>query len=319
MNKFLKRILLFLPFAILMYLVFLTIWGGFCPQFLRKNMLGPQGFYYTYERLQEAKTTTDIDILFLGSSRTYRGFDTRVFEKAGFKTFNLGTSSQTYLQTEVLLKRYLPQMNPKLVVIELSFGAFILDGMESALDIVANDAHHKHAWQMVTQYNDISLYNTWLYAGIWSFLRKNRLNWRIETFQKKLYAQMKGTDTYVSGGYVEKELMYFKKNRQGKFALHFNEEMFDAFERCLDICRQNGVDVILVQAPYTQGFYRSVANRNDFDSKIDSYNIPHYNFNNIMPLNDSLCFYDAFHLNQIGAKVFSARFAYTIDTLGILK
>jgi len=320
MNKFLKHILLFIPFAAFMYLVFIAIWGGFCPQFLKKNMLGRQGFHYTYERLQEAKTTTDIDILFLGSSRAYRGFDTRIFEKVGFKTFNMGTSAQRFLQTEVLLKRYLPQMNPKLVVIELSFAAFISDdGIESALDIVANDTHHKYVWQMIMQYNDLSLYNTWLYAGVWSFFQKNRLNWGIETFQKKLYAQMKGADTYISGGYVEKELRYFKKFHYGNFTLNFNEEMFDALERCLDVCRQNNVDVILVQAPYTQGFYQGIANLDYFDSKIISYNIPYYNFNHLMSLDDSLHFYDLIHLNQHGAELFSAKLAHDIDSLGILK
>jgi hypothetical protein len=319
MKKFLKHILLFCTFTIAVYLVLLVIWGGFCPQFLRKNMIAPQGLHYSYERLQEAKTTTDIDILFLGSSRTYRGFDTRIFQKAGYKTFNLGTSSQTFLQTEILLKRYLQQMNPKLVVMDLAFDAFESEGMESAMDIVANDTIDKYAWKMIKKYCDIRLYNTMLYAAFWNFTRKNNLNWGIDTFQKNLYAKLKGADTYILGGYVEKELIYFQKHNYKDTQLEFNKEMFSAFERCLDLCRQNNCNVLLVQVPYTQGYYNSISNGKDFDAKINSYAVPYYNFNYLLPLDDVLHFYDAVHLNQLGAELFSTKLAHKIDSLEVLK
>jgi hypothetical protein len=38
-----------------------------------------------YSRLSEIKNYKDIDILFLGSSHTYRGFDTRIFLDSGYK------------------------------------------------------------------------------------------------------------------------------------------------------------------------------------------------------------------------------------------
>ena len=319
MKKFLKHILLFLPFFGLIYLLLLTIWGGFCPQFLRKNMLAPQGLHFSHERLQEAKTIRDIDILFLGNSRTYRGFDTRIFQEAGFQVFNLGTSSQTFLQTELLLRRYLQQMNPKLVVLEVSFEAFMSDGLESAMNIIANDIHDQYTWEMLRQYDDIRLYNTWLYAAIWRFMRKNRIPWEIDTFQKGLYARLKGADTYISGGFVEKELRFSsEQHNYRETSFSFNEKMFEAFERCLDLCRQNGSEVILVLMPYPEAYYKTIRNRNYFNSRIKSHNIPYYNFNYLLPLDAVLHFYDAIHLNQHGVELFSSELVRIISSLEIL-
>ena len=87
-------------------------------------------------RLNEVKNIKNIDILFLGSSHTYRGFDTRVFKKNGYNSFNLGSSSQSPIQTLTLTKRYLNQLNPKLIVYEVYPTTFTIDGIESSLDII---------------------------------------------------------------------------------------------------------------------------------------------------------------------------------------
>ena len=54
------------------------------------------------------------------------------------KTFNLGSSSQTPIQTKMLLDEHLDRLNPKLVVFEVYPVVFQLEGVESALDFIAN-------------------------------------------------------------------------------------------------------------------------------------------------------------------------------------
>jgi len=80
-----------------------------------------------------------VDILFLGSSHSYRGFNPQYF--SGYKTFNLGSSAQTPIQTNLLLKRYLHQLNPKTIVYEVYPISLSIDGVESSSDIIANDHH----------------------------------------------------------------------------------------------------------------------------------------------------------------------------------
>ena len=82
-----------------------------------------------FTRLKEVKTVKNVDILFLGSSHTYRGFDTSIFHDCGYSAFNLGSSSQTPIQTLTLANRYLKQLNPKLVVLEVYPGNFTGDGV----------------------------------------------------------------------------------------------------------------------------------------------------------------------------------------------
>ena len=70
-------------------------------------------------RFRELQTVSDVDIIFIGSSHCYRGFDPRIFERLGLKTFNMGSTSQTPLNSYYLIRDKLDQLKPKLVIIEL--------------------------------------------------------------------------------------------------------------------------------------------------------------------------------------------------------
>ena len=69
-----------------------------------------------YFSIDEAKEVKNVDILILGSSHSYLGIDTRTFNNIGYSAFNLGTTAQTPIQTELLLNRYLNSINPKIIV-----------------------------------------------------------------------------------------------------------------------------------------------------------------------------------------------------------
>ena len=94
MRKFLKSILLFIPFSLAIYIVLIVVWGEVFPQFLKPNLNYKLGSYGNlYSRINEAKKVKDVNILFLGSSLAYRSFDTRIFKNHGYNTFNFGSSS----------------------------------------------------------------------------------------------------------------------------------------------------------------------------------------------------------------------------------
>ena len=116
MKRFLSAILFFIPFCFFIYwflLIFLV--DGLKVELRKVNYrLGAYG--HMHSRIREIPEFKNIDILFLGASNAYRGLDTRIFEKNGWKSFNLGSSSQTPLQTFILLDRYLDHLNPKVVV-----------------------------------------------------------------------------------------------------------------------------------------------------------------------------------------------------------
>src|SRR5688572_21718598 len=108
MKKFLFRILLFVSFVTVFYIATLLVWGSVLSSWRFSNLNYPvAGYAHMYSRIKEVKQTKDVDILFLGASFAYRGFDPRIFKEYGYKSFNLGSSNQTPLQTKLLLDRYL--------------------------------------------------------------------------------------------------------------------------------------------------------------------------------------------------------------------
>ena len=140
MKKFLKKIFYFTLFILVFYFVFIFIWGNFAPYSLKVNLMTFEGKnVHTYLKLKEVKKVRKVDILFIGSSRCYRGFDVRIFKKYNFTSYNLGTTSQSPIQSEMLLKKHLNRIKPKVVVFEVNPLMFSIDGLESSLDIISND------------------------------------------------------------------------------------------------------------------------------------------------------------------------------------
>ncbi len=298
MKRFLTSLCWFLVLAALSYVFWLSVWGDYAPAPFKQNLkykLGAAGF--TFTRLQEADDYGDVDILFLGSSHAYRGFDVRIFRRHGLKTFNLGSSSQTPLQTEILLQRYADKFQPRLVVFEVSPVVFTLDGVESSLDILSNDKNDIFSVKLAIEQNHIKVYNTLLYAFYRDWTQAN------EGFSEPL---QKGKDTYISGGFVERRLATFTPEPFEKTEWVFQERQFAAFERSLRFLSRRGVPVILVRAPTTQVWREAHVNDEDFNVRMANYGT-FWNFNELLQLDDTIHFYDPHHLNQVGVEIFNEK------------
>lgn len=301
MNHFLKAVLSFIPFTIVFYILCIFIWGDFAPQFLKKNLnyCRPGMFGYTLTRLTEAKEIKDIDILFLGSSHAYRGFDTRLFKNFGFNTFNMGTSAQTPMQTEVLLKKYLNSLNPRIIIFEVNLGMFSNDGVESAIDIISNDRIDQYVIDMAIKQKNIKVFNSLIYA----------------IYRSKIYEQPAfdiyyryGDDTYVPGGYVQKDLSFYKFVDYGNRTnnLDIKPIQLQSFKNIIELIKNKNIRLILVQSPITKSLYKTYINQNQFQNLMKSHG-EYYNFNELVSLNDSLDFFDNLHLNQSGVEVFNKK------------
>ena len=302
MKKFTQNIILFTVFALAFYICAIFIFGSYSFRHLKPNInyrLGGD----TYSRLNEVKNIDNIDILFLGSSHCYRGFDTRIFRKDGFNTFNLGSSAQTPIQTQILLKRYLDRLKPKLIIYEVYPPTLSIDGVESSLDIISNDENDLYSYQMAIYINKIRTYNTLLYATTRDILQ---LNSNFSNHREK------EKDTYIKGGFVEKEINYFEPQRLPENEIILSKSQLKSFEQTLNIINKKNIKLLLVYAPITKSLYSSYTNNSYFDSLMVSYG-NYYNFNELMNLEDSLHFYDSDHLNQKGVQLFNEKLLNIID------
>jgi hypothetical protein len=284
-------------FASIFYVGGLFIWGSsYTLGKLQPNVNYQIGYSgHSFTRLKEVKEVKNIDILFLGSSHTYRGFDTRIFSKQGLKTFNLGSSSQSHIQTQLLIKRYLDSVRPKQIIYEVYPRSFMIDGVESGLDIISNDRNDKYSLAMAFNLNHIKTYNTLVYAYMRDIFNLNK------SFEEKLQRDM---DTYVSGGYVERELQYFNPTAFPELKIELNDAQWAAFLKNIALIHEKNIEVLFVYAPISPSLYNSYSNNDYFTTLMKSQGT-YYNFNEILALNDSLHFYDSHHLNQKGADIFN--------------
>jgi hypothetical protein len=250
-----------------------------------------------HSRLSEVKKYGKVDILFLGSSHAYRGFDTRVFLENGYKSFNLGSSAQTPAQTKVLLKRYLDSLNPELIIYEVYPETFTSDGFESSLDLIANDINDLHSFGMALKINNIKTYNTLVYGFSHDLLGLN------SSFSE---TTKKGNDKYVSGGYVEKELDFYQRSEFVNKEIYIRDYQLESFLEIVQMIKNRNIELILVYAPIPKVNYDSYRNNTYFDSIMNSYS-EYYNFNEIIDLNDTQHFYDSHHLNQNGVEIFNKK------------
>jgi hypothetical protein len=300
MHQFIKKTLLFFLFGVPAYLVVLIFWGEFMPNSFKKNLnysLGAYGHMYT--RIREVKQVKNIDILFVGSSHAYRGFDTRIAQQYNYKSFNLGSSAQTPVQTKFLLQKYLGKLNPKILIYEVCAGAFTNDGIESSMDMIANGKVDGSLLQMAFDLNNIKVYNSLLYGYYRQLFNRDR------NFKENIIIN---SDTYIPGGFVEHKMMYNADTISGavreKTLWLPKQYQLTAFEKTVSLINQKGIKLILVQAPVVKQEYEKYADKNKIDNYFAS-KATYYNFNNCLNLSDSLDFYDNNHLNPTGVTIFN--------------
>lgn len=298
MKRFIINFLLFGLFTAIFYCCTLVVWAKVAPSAFKPNFDHRIGYYgHTYTRLLEAKHVNDIDILFLGSSQAYRGFDPRIFEEKGFTSFNLGSNAQTPVQTRLLLNRYLDNLNPKKIIYAVSLAIFINDGIESSLDIIANDKNDFYSLKMAFELNHIKVYNSLLYAVMSDILNLNSSF--VEPAKKE-------DDTYIVGGFVEKNIQTYKPipllNREWKF----HGKQLKAFKDVIDIIIKRDIELILVHVPVAPSFYHFLSSMSEFDVEMANY-AEYLNFNEVLQLEDSKYFYDSYHLNQNGVELFNEK------------
>jgi hypothetical protein len=293
MQRFVIHVFGFVFWAMLVYTLMLFLWVNFAPNPMVKNfVIAPKGLIA--HKMEDFEKIKQVDAVVLGSSCAYRGYDPRIFRQSGIEIFNLGTSSQTPLQTNFIVENYVSKLNPKLVIFDILPYQFEEDGLESNLDFMVNGI------QISTidfKSKNMKVYNTYLYATVFkSFLDKKETN-----------RDFNGN--YVAGGYVENFKIYKpNKNDTLKSKPHnflILPQQLTTFEQAINTIKARRIPFILVQSPITSSTYNTRQNNAVIDSLFAQYGT-YYNFNKILSLPDSL-FYDDMHLNQNGVNVFNKK------------
>jgi hypothetical protein len=299
MIKFFKKIIFISVISLTTTLVGLVVFGNinhYLKTSFLKYPIGGTG--NTYTRLSEVEDIKNIDILFLGSSHTYRGFDTRIFSKYGYSTFNLGTTSQTPIQSKFLLKKHIKQLNPKIIIFDVYHITSSINGVEPAIDIISNTKNLScFEFKMCLEIRDIEVLKTFIY----SFIKKSLLK------EKFLEETLKKNDKYLKGGFVEKSSIYSKYESDfPKISENeLSKKQLSAIDDIVNISKSNNAKILLVNTPLNKQYNLSYDHNIYFDSLMSS-KAEYINFNRLnLYLNDTIHFYDKDHLSQRGVKLFN--------------
>jgi hypothetical protein len=109
------------------------------------------------------------------------------------------------------------------------------------------------------------------------------------------------------------------RKMQDKYQINLSIDNINKFNDYISFCKNNKINVILVNSPeYIEG-QMFMANRKQyidiFNDLSKKYNIPFLNYSS-----DSICykrdlFYNTSHLNSIGAEIFSKKLAHDLKSI----
>jgi len=259
----------------------------------------------SYDRYREFSTDEHYDIILMGSSHAYRGFDPRIFEEHGLNMFNIGSSAQAIDDTEILLKELVNPDKVDLVVVEISPMSFTADPAESSAYLITNVPQENVAIEVAK--------NRW---GMKSFnLYTQRL------MRKSAAEPLYESNDYVGKGYCEKfdsleTLPDFVQFKRYKPKDHF----VDAFKGMISYAQEKKIELIFVTQPLPKEMDQSIFPLfyEVVQESIQSTNIRYMDYAFKLPLSSLNHFYDHSHLNQSGVDIFNEQFIADLKTLKIL-
>ncbi|MFZ1330681.1 MAG: hypothetical protein WAR83_00720 [Flavobacteriales bacterium] len=311
--KYLGQLLLFGGFLLLAYPVLISVGKTVLPNTYMRNVPYPVGGYgHMNTRIREVATAGKVDILFLGSSHAYRGFDTRIWAKRGYKSFNLGSSAQSPIQSELLLKCTMKELDPDVIIMEVNPILFSSDGVESALDLIANRPIDLATVGMVYREKHIKTTNALFYGALRQTLGVD--DDLVESAQED-------DAEYIPGGFVERTTGRYQPETKAdqKASEELVTEQVEAFDRIRRFVHSSGKMLLFVEAPVSNFTYAHMLEpQRVFEQFMAARRADLINMNGRVDLNDTLHFTDGHHLNQAGVELFNAALTDTLNATGRL-
>lgn len=292
MKQFIKSVLLFSVFTILFYGFTILITGKIVPRSLYGNLLAENKISSrdgSKRRFLEAKTSKNVDVLILGSSHAYRGYDTRLFKKQGFSSYNLGSSAQRLNLTELIYDENINKLKPKILIIDI-YPYFFDEGIEGTVNLIPLKYHDNDFRLFVLKSLNSMTINSLLYFNFFGNV-------------DKVKDPIKKEEKYIEGGYIStfKTAKNFKKYKSSRLVIKDDNIM--ALRNIVTDAERQGIKVFLFQAPLPENYYKSFTNNKEIDSLMRSIG-RYYNYNEEKYLPVSY-FFDDSHINQKGVDVYN--------------
>lgn len=308
MLNFLKRSAVFLCSALVLYAGAVAFLGRF-PK--GKPLIYRTADYYnwpggdSWTRYREFNPNQHYDVVIIGSSHAYRGYNPFVFTGRGLAAFNLGSSAQAPLNTYWLVKEFLDSANTGLLIFDIYEGVMQGTGLESTADLTQNQPSDAAAAGMAWSLHDLRGMN----MVALRLLAQNSTPFYTDT-------------AYAGLGFVSNpDSVKTDAPPPPQKPVMLAPCMQDFLEQTLALCRERGIPVV-ISSHYARRDRRGSAHGTLFRylAQISrSTGVPYLDFTDAPGIEDRNWFEDNSHLNTTGARIFTEQLADTLETLGYLK
>jgi hypothetical protein len=296
MKRLVRTLLIFGLTSLLMYLslfsVLYFIRVGNVPIIFRSTQGNVFEGGLTYKKFEEFNPEEKYDIIVLGSSHAYRGYDPAIFASYGYKLYNLGSSAQSVLASYVIARNYIHHDNCRVVIIDLYDRIFKNSSIESLSDVTQNVSSDLAAAELCLRSHDlraINMYTLRMFCKFSQPLNKDTLNLNhgFQASEKQLVLPGTPKDAdYIS-----------------------NKETLHYFAKLIRYLHREGIHIVLAEHPlpevYTVPDSRHAVFKRDINSIISKYNIKWYDLVKDSSMTGIQYYADENHLNFRGVKKYN--------------
>lgn len=307
MRRFLINGLLFLCAGIVIYTALFTVLcrievGGIPVIYRTSEVLNWKGGN-SFTKFTDFDREGQYDVLFIGSSHAYRGYDTEVFMDNGYSAFNLGSSAQTPRNSFEILEHLVTDSNTKMVIVDVFLGALETDGLESTADLTQNYPSWAPVVDMVFELKDPRGLN---------MLMLRALRSKAEPMYAEECTGRNGTCLIADSIENVPEL----KKRPMKIV----PEQLGALKGCIEYLQAKGVTVVLVDHPVPMRYFGEMHEQyaNEIKELAMVHGLSWIDMTRATGYDDNDHFYDHTHLNAAGARKFSRELLQILVDRGIL-
>lgn len=274
--------------------------------------------------------SNSLDLIFIGSSYSYRTFDPQVFdEKLGINSFNMGSPLQKPVENYYVLKETLKYQNPNLVILDINWGLFNDDKYFNTK--LWNFDNMKFSINKIEYLLNVFDRDQYIYVAPKSV----RYHDKIGKLAKRIINRnnnIQDIDSYLKSykgkGFIIDNNIVDVKNVEKSFEgasnnpLNYvwNEEQLKYLDKIVHLCKEKKVKLMFVTAPqspiylslYDAHWYDYDNIRQTANNLAEKYEVEYLDYNTInkeKKLVTNEDFSDSSHLNYEGAQKISSHLA----------
>ncbi|MBR4420924.1 MAG: hypothetical protein IKS69_00145 [Erysipelotrichaceae bacterium] len=282
--------------------------------------------FYNHEMNLLEDSGAEIDLLMVGDSRLYSSFDPHIFEeKLGLKNVVVAsTASQPICGSYYIIKDMIERMKPKKIILGLDCGEMMEEDKVQGMLLVIDRLSPKYKLEMFRH----CFYGTDLFYMLDLYRYRNNLDEMLSNISARKamvannWVQEDDGDSYYSyKGFIYRHGSVGTGNMPMYSHSTFSEDSIlqtnvDYLDKCVELCKENGIELELISAPTTVMRMYYVDNYKGaveyYQNYADAHGLVYHNLNYLMDRetilpDEMMCDYN--HTNGEGAKVVSELFA----------